>query len=82
MVCSVNPGSFLGSKMVKEAYGKEGQDIAIGANILVRAATSPEFEGAHGRYYDNDNRRFADPHPGAEDEATMADLMAALESFR
>ena len=30
IIVAVNPGSFLGSKMVKEAYGQEGKDLRIG----------------------------------------------------
>ena len=43
VVVAVNPGSMLGSKMVKEAFGVAGGDIGIGAKILVRAALSDEF---------------------------------------
>ncbi len=79
-VIAVNPGSFLGTKMVKEAYGTSGNDIGIGADILARAATSSEFDQASGRYYDNDSQRFADPHSDALDQrknAAMVDLVEA-----
>ncbi len=36
-IIAVNPGSMLGSKMVKEAFGVAGGDIRIGAEILSRA---------------------------------------------
>ncbi len=77
---AVNPASFLGTKMVKEAYGREGNDIGIGADILYRAATSDEFAAASGRYYDNDARRFGDPHPDALDPAQNAALVELIES--
>ena len=80
MVVAVNPGSFLGTKMVKEAYGTDGNDIGIGADILARAATSDEFADAGGRYWDNDSRRFANPHPDALDpqkNAAIADVIDA-----
>lgn len=67
-VIAVNPGSFLGTKMVKEAYGTSGNDVSIGADILVRAATSAEFADASGRYFDNDSGQFASPHPDALDQ--------------
>lgn len=38
MIVAVNPRSMLGSKMVKEAYGVDGGDLGIGADILVRSA--------------------------------------------
>ncbi len=77
---AVNPGSFLGTKMVKEAYGTAGHDIGIGAQILARAATSAEFAQASGRYFDNDARRFADPHPDALDRRKNEALVALVES--
>lgn len=79
-VLSVNPGSFLGTKMVKEAYGSDGKDIGIGVDILTRAALSEEFAMAAGRYYDNDAGRFANPHPDAlnpEKNAALAELIEA-----
>ncbi|CAM2011697.1 SDR family NAD(P)-dependent oxidoreductase [Acanthopleuribacter pedis] len=67
VVVAVNPASFLGSKMVKEAYGMAGGDLRIGADILTRAALSDEFADASGRYYDNDHQRFAPAHADASD---------------
>ena len=81
MVVAVNPASFLGSKMVKDAYGVAGGDLAVGADILVRAALSDEFADASGRYYDNDNQRFANPHRDALDPARNAAVVAALDSL-
>ncbi|MEM9744555.1 MAG: SDR family NAD(P)-dependent oxidoreductase [Pseudomonadota bacterium] len=78
---AVNPGSFLASKMVKEAYGRAGKSLAIGADILSRAALSDEFASASGRYYDNDSERFADPHPDALNPAKRTALMPALEAL-
>ena len=40
-VVSGNPGSLLASKMVKEGFGVAGNDLSIGADILVAAATAP-----------------------------------------
>jgi hypothetical protein len=65
MVVAVNPASLLGSKMVKDAYGIAGGDLSIGSDILVRASLSDEFTEAHGKYFDNDNGVFANPHPDA-----------------
>ena len=55
-IIAVNPGSMLGSKMVKQAYGVAGGDLRIGAEILCRAALSDEFAAASGQYFDNDIR--------------------------
>jgi len=78
---AVNPASFLGSKMVKEAYGQEGHDLSIGADILARAALSDEFADASGRYYDNDRRTFSNPHPDALISAKNTALVQAIEQF-
>ncbi|MEM1112583.1 MAG: SDR family NAD(P)-dependent oxidoreductase [Pseudomonadota bacterium] len=80
-VIAVNPASFLASKMVKDAYGVAGNDLSIGADILVRAALDAEFADASGRYYDNDSRRFAQPHPDALDAAKNARLVATLDAL-
>lgn len=40
VMVSVNPGSLLASKMVKEGFGIAGNDLSIGADILIRAALS------------------------------------------
>ncbi|MEM6475243.1 MAG: SDR family NAD(P)-dependent oxidoreductase [Pseudomonadota bacterium] len=78
---AVNPASFLGSKMVKEAYGRAGHDLGIGADILARAAISDEFASASGRYYDNDRKAFSSPHPDALNPAKNAALVEAIEAF-
>jgi hypothetical protein len=62
-IIAVNPGSMLGTKMVKEGFGVAGADIHIGAEILIRAALADEFETASGQYFDNDSGQFASPHP-------------------
>lgn len=79
VIIAVNPASFLGSKMVREAYGQQGHDLSIGADILVRAALSDEFADASGRYYDNDRRSFSQPHPDALDTAKNRRVIAAIE---
>ena len=78
---SVNPGSLLATKMVKESYGMAGNDLRIGADILRRAAVSEEFANASGQYYDNDAGRIARPHPAAAVRAHVAQLMAAIREL-
>ncbi|WP_340588858.1 SDR family NAD(P)-dependent oxidoreductase [Erythrobacter alti] len=80
-VIAVNPASFLGSKMVREAYGQVGHDLSIGADILARAALGDEFADASGRYYDNDRKAFSQPHPDALDPAKNKALVQAIEEF-
>lgn len=79
-IIAVNPGSLLASKMVKEGFGVAGADIGIGADILVRAALTDEFADASGQYYDNDNRRFAAPHPDALDPKKSQEVVSAIEA--
>ncbi|MEM7437213.1 MAG: SDR family NAD(P)-dependent oxidoreductase [Myxococcota bacterium] len=79
-VIAVNPGSMLGTKMVKEAYGVPGGDVRIGADILSRAALSGEFADASGKYFDNDAGRFAPPHPDALDARKSEDVVRAIEA--
>ena len=80
-VIAVNPGSMLGTKMVKEAYGVAGGDVGIGAGILQRAALSDEFATASGKYFDNDAGRFARPHPDALDASKSTDVVHAIEAI-
>ena len=79
-VIAVNPGSMLGSKMVKEAFGVAGGDIRIGAEILCRAALTDEFAAASGRYFDNDQGRFASPHPDALDLQKCQEIVGVIET--
>lgn len=79
-IVAVNPASFLASKMVKDAYGVQGNDLGVGADILVRAALSEEFAGASGRYFDNDSGQFAPPHPDALDARKNERLVQAIEA--
>ncbi|MEM1084132.1 MAG: SDR family NAD(P)-dependent oxidoreductase [Verrucomicrobiota bacterium] len=78
-IIAVNPGSFLGSKMVKEAYGTSGKDLSIGAEILTAAALDDAFASASGSYFDNDSGRFAPPHPDALDERKFEGLVEVVE---
>ncbi len=81
VIVSVNPKSMLGTKMVKEAYGVTGSDIAAGVDILRRAALEEEFAGSAGLYFDNDSGRFASPHPDALDEQRSRAVIDAIESL-
>ena len=80
-IVAVNPGSLLGSKMVKEAFGVAGGDIRIGAEILSRAALADEFASASGRYFDNDSGQFASPHPDALDSQKCEEIVSVIEAI-
>jgi NAD(P)-dependent dehydrogenase (short-subunit alcohol dehydrogenase family) len=80
VVIAVNPGSMLGSKMVKEAFNTAGNDIRIGADILTRAALADEFVDASGKYFDNDSGRFAPPHPDGMNQRKCEEVVRAVEA--
>lgn len=77
---SVNPGSLLASKMVKEGFGVAGNDLSIGAQILCKAALSDEFQHSSGKYFDNDSQQFASPHNFAVNAVNCQKVMEALQS--
>ena len=81
VMVAVNPGSLLATKMVKEGFGIDGKDLNIGADILIRAALSAEFDKAGGRYFDNDSGQFAPPHEAAEDTAHVTAVMDGLRAL-
>jgi len=78
-IIAVNPGSMLGTKMVKEGFGVQGADIRIGADILTRATLAEEFAAASGKYFDNDSGRFAAPHPEALDARKTQKVVRIIE---
>lgn len=79
-ILAINPGSLLASKMVKDGFGVAGNDLRIGAEILVRAALSDEFADASGTYFDNDEGQFALPHRDALDPVKSAEIVQAIEA--
>jgi NAD(P)-dependent dehydrogenase (short-subunit alcohol dehydrogenase family) len=80
VVIAVNPGSLLATKMVKEGFGMAGNDIRIGAEILVRTALSDEFASASGKYFDNDIGSFTSPHPDARNPQKSEEIVRAIEA--
>ena len=81
VVVAVNPGSLLASKMVKEGFGVAGNDLSIGADILIKAALDESFADKSGAYFDNDSGRFAAPHAAAQNAQHCADVMQAIEKL-
>ncbi len=81
VIVAVNPGSMLGSKMVKEGFGVAGGDIRIGADILCRAALSDDFADASGQYFDNDSGRFAPPHRDALDPRKSEEIVGTIQAL-
>lgn len=78
-VIAVNPGSLLNTKMVQEAYGQHWSSADKGSSILVRLATSEEFKGVTGKYFDNDRGSFGDAHSDAYDQKKIKELIEVTE---
>lgn len=70
---------MLASKMVTEGFGVSGNDLSIGADILVRAALSEEFKDASGEYFDNDSKKLSSPHPEALDLIKRKQVTQAIQ---
>lgn len=81
VIVAVNPGSLLGTKMVKQAFGVAGKDIEVGAEVLQRAALDESFATASGQYFDNDSGRFAPPHPDALDPQRCQEVVRSIETI-
>ncbi|SEL75385.1 short chain dehydrogenase [Colwellia chukchiensis] len=76
-IVAVNPGSMLGSKMVKEGFGVQGNDIGIGVRILQHLAV--ELGSIRSRqYFDNDVGDYAKPHPDAENSEQRLAVLSAM----
>jgi len=80
VVVSVNPGSLLATKMVKDGFGMAGKDIGIGTEILIRASLADEFATASGLYFDNDSQQFASPHPDALNPKKSEEIVSTIEA--
>ena len=78
---AVNPGSLLASKMVKEGFGVAGNDLNVGADILIDAALGDRFRAVSGIYFDNDSGAFANPHQAAMDDQHASDVMDVITEF-
>lgn len=80
-IIAINPKSFLGSKMVEQAYGVAGGNLQIGADILVKSVLSDEFDNKSGLYFDNDIGKFTTPHQDATNAKKIAQITEAIEGF-
>ena len=80
-IIAINPGSMLASKMVKEGFGVAGNDLAIGADVLIRAALSDEFANSSGKYFDNDIQQFSPPHSDAGNPMKVQAVVTTIQSL-
>jgi len=74
-VISVNPGSLLNTKMVKEGFGFHRSSADKGGNILYNLAVSEKYEQASGKYFDNDIGTFGTIHAYGSKEGTTQILI-------
>ena len=81
IMIAVNPGSLLASKMVKEGFGVAGKDISIGAQIIAKLAVDAEHSADTGKYFDNDEGRFAPPHAAGLNDDDCAKLVSLMDEF-
>jgi NAD(P)-dependent dehydrogenase (short-subunit alcohol dehydrogenase family) len=76
---AVNPGSYLATKMVRQGFGVAGNNVNIGAEILVTLALSEEFNNLSGEYFDGDLGRIAAPHFDAFDVDKSTQVLSEIE---
>jgi NAD(P)-dependent dehydrogenase (short-subunit alcohol dehydrogenase family) len=82
LMISVNPGSLLGTKMVKEGFGTNGRDINIGANVLVSLALDTKHITHAGEYYDNDERQgYGPPHKDVLNPKICQTIVETIETL-
>ncbi|MDO6445090.1 SDR family NAD(P)-dependent oxidoreductase [Colwellia sp. 1_MG-2023] len=78
---AINPGSLLASKMVKEGFGIAGNDLNIGADILVRLSIEDGVHKYSGQYFDNDKGGFSSPHPDGMNIQKSKEIIKTIESI-
>ncbi len=76
---SVNPGSLLASKMVKEGFGVAGSDLSIGADIVSELALSPHMNERNGQYFDNDLGHFATQSLSKQQQKMAVDIINTMQ---
>ena len=81
IVIAVNPASLLATKMVKEGFNTDGNDINIGVNILVSLTLDQEHIKHSGEYYDNDNQTYAPPQADGLDNEKATKIVEIMETL-
>lgn len=78
-VYSLDPGSFLSTKMVKETWGREGRDINIGADAHIKLALSEDLSGETGQFYCEGE--LAQAHPDATNLVVQNKLWELTQKY-
>ncbi|MBB6520790.1 SDR family NAD(P)-dependent oxidoreductase [Pseudoteredinibacter isoporae] len=76
---ALNPGSLLASKMVKEGFGVQGHDMAIGAKAIARIALEEDAQRHNGEYFDNDIGEYSDMPAEYSNAEASGKLLDAIE---
>jgi len=77
IVTSLDPGSFLATKMVKETYGRDGRDPMIGVNAHLKLATAEAIE--NGSFYSEGEK--AQAHPDAYNQELINNLWTTTQEL-
>lgn len=80
-IITINPGSLLNTKMVREAFGSARSNVSKGADVLVKASLSSEFENSSGKFYDNDSGQFTVPHSDLLDSEKVENVSDTISTF-
>lgn len=80
-VIPLNPGSLLNTNMVKEAFGHHWSSADKGATIIYLLATSLDYAGITGKYFDNDYAAFGRPHADVFDDDLIDELIKTTEAL-
>ncbi len=78
-VNSLHPGTYLDTKMVREARIVPRNSVQIGIDAVIHLATSPDLEGITGRYFDRKDEARAIPQ--AYDESSREELAKFSEKL-
>lgn len=79
-VVALNPGSFLNTNMVREAYGKFWSSADKGADIIYELALNTYSEDIDGKYFDNDTGEFGPAHADAYNEGLINELVKRTDN--
>jgi len=78
---AVNPGSLLASKMVKEGFGIAGNDLSIGAKVLIRMALDENMDKYNGQYFDHDIGEYSSPHEDGLNEQKSVQIIDVMKAI-
>lgn len=81
VIISVNPGSLLSTKMVKEGFNTSGNDINIGVDILTSLSLDNVHANHSGEYFDNDGEGYSPPQADGLDNKKSLMIVNTIEGL-